>query len=141
MYRLPQDVVIKTSTELSTPEHATIEDDVLRYSIIDEESEEDKVRDTDEEEHKDAEIEILDCEESISDETEDEIEKFQIASNKLFSATVLDGSTQRYTTENDDSFANCSLDRIDPHSETIPQLIRRYKSINDLSIYKNLKQF
>ena len=115
--------------------------DGIGYGVIREESEEDKIRDTDDEDQRDVEIEILDCEESISDETEDEIEKFQIASNKLFSATVLDGSTQRYTTENDDSFANCSLDRIDPHSETIPQLIRRYKSINDLSIYKNLKQF
>ena len=49
MYRLPQDVVIKTGTELTTSEDAKIEDDVLRYSIIDEESEEDKIRDTDEE--------------------------------------------------------------------------------------------
>ena len=49
--------------------------DGIGYAVIREESEEDKVRDTDDEDQKDVEIEILDCEESISDVTENEIDK------------------------------------------------------------------
>ena len=118
--------------------------DDVAYGVINEESEEDKIRDTDDEDQKDAEIEILDCEESISDVTENEIEKLQIASNKLFTTTQPDGSTQRYTPnddEDEESIANCSLDRISPMLERINRTMRRYKSINDLCTYKNLKHF
>ena len=117
--------------------------DDVAYGVINEESEEDKIRDTDDEEQKDAEVEILDCEESISDGTENENDKFQIASTELFTITYADGSTKRYTPSDgeEESIANCSLDRISPHPERIPNSIRRYKSISDLSTYNNLKQF
>ena len=130
--------MIKADSEISP----SVKDDVA-YGIIDEESEEDKIRDTDDEEQKDAEVEILDCEESISDGTENENDKFQIASTELFTITYADGSTKRYTPSDgeEESIANCSLDRISPHPERIPNSIRRYKSISDLSTYNNLKQF
>ena len=118
--------------------------DGIGYAVIREESEEDKVRDTDDEDQKDVEIEILDCEESISDVTENEIDKLQTATNKLFTTTRPDESTQRDTPnddEDDNSIANCSLDRISPMLERLPRTMRRYKSINDLCTYKNLKHF
>ena len=49
--------------------------DGIAFGVINELSEEDKARDTDDEDQNDAEIEILDCEESISDLTENEIDK------------------------------------------------------------------
>ena len=117
--------------------------DGIAFGVINEESEEDKARDTDDEDQRDADIEILDCEESISDVTENEIDKLQSGS-KLFTTTQPDESTKRYTPnddEDDNSIANCSLDCISPMLERIPRSMRRNKSINDLCTYKNLKHF